>query len=168
MASAAIAAPPMASTSFQSANKAFNERAPYCQVSGSTDGAEKSRMRLSKRSLCATGDADLDDVPGQKRADACGRARGDDVAGIQRHHAGDPADEKCGRVNHQGCAAGLPERAVDARLDKNTGWVELGFDMRANGTKRIEALAASELNVAFLKVARGDVVETRIARHERK
>src|SRR5258707_6416763 len=37
------------------------------------------------------------------------------------------------------------------------------LDVRADGTKRIETFGARELDVAFLKVARSDVVEARVA-----
>jgi hypothetical protein len=39
-----------------------------------------------------TGDANLDGVAGNERADTGGRAGGDDVAWMQGHHARKPAD----------------------------------------------------------------------------
>src|SRR5258708_33185836 len=37
------------------------------------------------------------------------------------------------------------------------------LDVRADGTKRVEAFGAGELDVTLLKVARSDVVEARVA-----
>src|SRR5260221_13038539 len=54
-------------------------------------------------------------------------------------------------------------RAIDARLNEHIRRIEMRLDMRADGTKRIEAFGAGELDVTFLKVARSDVVEARVA-----
>src|SRR5262249_19543769 len=94
-----------------------------------------------------TGDADFDSVTRNQRADASGSSRGDDIAREQRHHARNPADEIGHRINHQGGVARLAERAIYARLDQNIRWIEIGFDVRANGTKGVEPLAARELHV---------------------
>src|SRR6266478_7027798 len=115
-----------------------------------------------------TGNADLNHVAGNERADASRRSSGDDIARHQRHHAGDPAYKKCGRTDHQRSSAGLPSRAVDVRLYEDVRWIEIGFDVRADRAKSIETLSACELDIAFLQVARGDVVEAGVTHHERK
>src|SRR6266699_2729172 len=115
-----------------------------------------------------TGDADLHCVAGNKWSDASGRACSDDVAGHQRHHAGNPADQKRGRIGHQRGDARLAARAVYARLNQQIGWIKSCFDVRSDGAESIETLAARELNVTFLKVARGDIVEAGVTHHEGK
>src|SRR5690349_20403326 len=57
-------------------------------------------------------DADLDSIAGDERADARRRAGGDEIAGLESHHAGNPADNDVGRKKHQRSAAGLANRAV--------------------------------------------------------
>src|SRR6266403_3168377 len=113
-------------------------------------------------------DADLHGIAGDERAYAGGRAGGDYVAGIERHHAGNPADQKSAGVNHERSVTGLADCTVDARFDENACGVEIGLDVRANGAKGVEAFAARELNIAFLYVARGDVVEAGVAKNVRQ
>ena len=47
----------------------------------------------------------------------CGRAGGDDVAGFQRHHAGQEFDQVCDGKDHRGGGAVLDHVAIDAGLD---------------------------------------------------
>src|SRR6267154_1284897 len=109
---------------------------------------------------------DFDSVSGDDRSHAGGRSGGNNIARVESHHARDPADQKCARINHQRSITGLPDHAIHARLHKNIGWIKVGFDVRPNWAKRIEAFAASELHIALLNVARSDIVETRIAENE--
>src|SRR5580704_13972436 len=50
------------------------------------------------------------------------------------------------------------------RFHQDIRWIEFRLDVRANGTKGIEAFGARELHVAFLEVACGDVVQAAIAK----
>jgi len=111
-----------------------------------------------------TFNADLDDIAGDERANTCGGAGGDQVARIKSHHARDPADEERDGVNHQRSVAGLTEGPVDAGFDKDVQRMELGCDMRTNGTKGVKALGARELPVALLNVAGGYIVEASVAK----
>src|SRR5258708_440962 len=79
-----------------------------------------------------TRNADLDRVAGNKRTDASGRAGGDDVAGHQRHHAGNPANKKRRRIGHQRGDAELAADAVEVSLDQHSPAVRSGFDERAD------------------------------------
>ena len=110
-----------------------------------------------------SGDRDLDGVFVDERADAGGGAGRDDVAGQERHHAGNPTDEKRAGIDHERGAAGLAEIAVDAGFDDDVGGIELGFDVRADGAEGVEAFGAGELDIGFLEVARGDVVGAGVA-----
>src|SRR5437899_2170530 len=58
MAIAAIAAPPMASTNFQSASNSFNAKTPYSQMGGSAPGW-KSRARNAAEQLPSSANAPL-------------------------------------------------------------------------------------------------------------
>src|SRR5712664_853371 len=132
------------------------------------EGYVKLRLRSVHRIAqhANTGNTDLDRVASNERPDASGRTRGDDIAGHQGHHPGDPADKIRGRISHRRGDAGLPAPAVDVSLDEEAGRVESGLNVRTDGAESIETLGASELNIAFLKVARGDVVEAAITHHE--
>ena len=107
--------------------------------------------------------ADLDSVSGDERTDACGRAGGDDVAGKQGHHAGDPANQEGARINHERGVAGLAHSVVDARFDEDVGGIELGFDVRTDRAKGVEAFTARELHVSLLEVAGSDVIQAGVA-----
>ena len=110
-----------------------------------------------------TADADLDDVPGYERPDACGRACGNQISGKKSHHAGNPAHQKRNRVSHQRGAPGLAASSVDVCLYQDLRWVELRLDVRTDRTKSIEALRARKLHVTLLQVARSHVVQTAVA-----
>src|SRR6267154_118774 len=109
---------------------------------------------------------DFDSVSGNDGSHAGGRSGGNNIARVESHHARDPADQKCARINHQRSITGLPDRTIHASLDKDIGWIKLGFDMRPNRAERIEAFTAGKLHVTLLDVAGSDVVETRIAENE--
>src|SRR5207237_520820 len=189
MAIAAMAAPPMASASFQSSNKTINDKTPFTKSRGLL-GTQTGRQRRGGQTATVTqgatpayssenwgtgesvlrglhriaqyanpGNSDFYAVTSGQRADARGGAGSDDVAGKKRHHAGNPADEKRHRINHQRGFAGLAQRAVDVRLDMEAGRIEVRFDVRTDRTKSVEAFAAGKLHVALLQIARGDVVE---------
>src|SRR5882724_2208934 len=147
MTMAATAAPPMARMSFQSDDTVFNETAPWflrgtCAGTGRSKdrplhspvqaGANPTEAilpnRAGKRLLrrrrvhritqhSDSGNANLNDVAGEERAYTGGGTGGDYVAGEKRHHSGNPADQKGARINHQGSAAGLARRGVDASFD---------------------------------------------------
>src|SRR5580704_6506093 len=50
------------------------------------------------------------------------------------------------------------------RFHQDIRGIEFRLDVRANGTKGVEAFGARELHFAFLEVARGDVVQATIAK----
>src|SRR6266853_798241 len=130
MAIAAIAAPPMASTNFQSASNSFNGKTPYSQMGGSAPGW-KSRAHAMRRNCFL--------------------------------HP--PMPHSCVFYRSH---AGLPARAVNVRLDQHIGWIESRLNVRADRAKGIKPFRARELNIAFLQVARGHIVEAGIAHHERQ
>src|SRR5258708_20800179 len=176
MASAEIAAPPMASAIFQCASKPFNKQTPSLKCVGprmsrgrlhARTGAKgllhppmphlwvfyrnlevyvKLRLRCVHRIAqhANTRNADLDRVAGNKRTDASGRAGGDDVAGHQHHHAGNPANKKRRRIGHQRGDAGLAAYALDVSLRPDIPWIQTGFRGRADSAESIKTLAASD------------------------
>src|SRR4030081_1456088 len=113
-----------------------------------------------------SGNTDFDSVSGNDRSHAGGRSGGNKIAGVKSHHARDPADQKCARINHQRSITGLPDCAIHARLDKDIGWIEFGFDMWPNRAERIEAFTAGKLHITLLDVAGSDIVEACIAENE--
>src|SRR5579859_716915 len=196
MATAATAAPPMASISFQSAGKAINNATPLnpgdcmgrqdwaiatrrTDCSGhSPTTAYSSEIAASRESILRsahritqyanTGNGHFDSVARDERPHARRSACGDHVSGEQRHHAGNPANQERHGINHEGSIAGLADRAVDAGFDDKARRIEHRFDVWADGAKSVEALAARELHIALLQIARGDVVEARVAKQIRK
>src|SRR5580693_132988 len=148
-------------------DKAILRKSPHSCVSYRNRGwAVKLRVRGFDRIAqhANTVDADLDDVPCDKRADPSGRAGGNQVSGIESHHPGDPAQEKRHWIDHERSPPRLTEGSVDTQFHQDIQWVEYSLDVRANGTKGIEAFGARELHVAFLEVARGDVVQAAVAK----
>src|SRR5712671_2763953 len=113
-----------------------------------------------------SGNTDFDSVSGKDRSHAGGRSGGNNIAGVESHHARDPADQKCARINHQRSITGLPDHAIDARLDKHIGWIKLGFDVRPNRAERVEAFTAGKLHITLLDVAGSDIVEAGITKNE--
>src|ERR1043165_2079599 len=135
---------------------------PTTYASGeSLRNAGKSASSSSRNDIAQRADPlDLhfDDVAGRERPDPRGRAGEDDVARQHGHDRGDELDEHAAVEDHLRGVAVLLRGAVHARLDVQPLGIELGLDARPDRAKRIEALAARELDVLFLQVARGDVV----------
>src|ERR1700704_5210674 len=124
----------------------------------------RSMHRITQHS--DSGNTHFDIVFGDERTHSGGRPGGNYIPGIEGHHAGNPADQKCAGINHQRSIARLPDRAIHPRLDKNIGWIEIGFNMRSNRAKSVEPFATRELHIALLDVASSDVVEARVPENE--
>src|SRR5438045_5347182 len=92
------------------------------------------------------GDPHLDDIAIHERTDASGRTGGNQVAGLQRHHAGNPTHEKCRRIDHERSVARLPGFTVYQRFNEEIVRPQFGFDVRTHRTESIEALGACELH----------------------
>src|ERR1041385_5774609 len=135
---------------------------PTTYASGeSLRNAGKSASSSSRNDIAQRADPlDLhfDDVAGRERPDARGRAGEDHVTRQHGHDRGDELDEDAAVEDHLRGVAVLLRGAVHARGDGEARRVELGLDARPDRAKRIEALAARELDVLLLQVARGDVV----------
>jgi hypothetical protein len=110
-----------------------------------------------------SGDGDLDGVVGDQRTNARRCACGDEVAGKEGHHVGNPANQEGDGKSHERSIGGLAELAVDATFHEGVRGVELRFNVRANGAESVKALGAGKLHVGFLEVARGYVVEAGVA-----
>src|SRR6185369_3784041 len=110
-------------------------------------------------------DLDFHRVARAQRTDSRRGAGQDHVARLERHHGGDELDEKITRENHVARVAVLADLAVDARLQRERGDVELRLDAWADRREGVEAFAARELHVLLLQVARGDVVRAGEAAH---
>ena len=100
--------------------------------------------------------------PRHERPDALGRAGEDDVARLEGHHAADVGHERGHVEDHVLRLAVLARLAVDAALDAHARGVERGLDQRPDGAEGVEALAARELHVLALDVARRDVARARV------
>jgi len=72
--------------------------------------------------------------------------------GNQGHHAGNPADQERSRIKSSMKSYPMPAFAVDVSLYEHIRWIKRSFDMRADRTKSVESLCASELHVALLQV----------------
>ena len=101
--------------------------------------------------------------PGCERADAHGRAGGDDVARQERHDRGDAGDQVLDREDEALGVAGLAPLAVDPGLDLDGVGIDVGGDAGPDGTEGVEGLGPGRLAVAPLDVAGGDVVEAGVA-----
>ena|SRR5947209_11843900 len=109
------------------------------------------------------GDADLNDIAIDEWADSGGCAGGYEVTGFESHHAGQPADQIGRGKNHERSVARLANLAVYEALDQDIVRQQVRFNMRAGWTESIEALGARELNVRFLQVAGGHIIQAGIA-----
>ena len=69
-------------------------------------------------------------------------------------------------IGHQRRAAGLASLAVDAAFDEDIGGIELRFEVRTDRAEGVESFGARELDVGFLKVTSGDVVDAGVAENE--
>src|SRR5215472_7410457 len=137
MATAATAAPPMASISFQSAGKAISNATPlnpgdcmgrqdWALATRRTDcnghsptTAYFSEIAASRESILGAvhritqytnaRNRNFDGVVSDKRSHPRRSAGGDHITGQQSHHVGNPADQKKHGINHQRSVAGLPD-----------------------------------------------------------
>src|SRR5271157_375129 len=125
----------------------------------------KSRARRMHRIAqhANTRHGDFHGVSRNERADSRGCAAGNQVAGEQGHHARNPADQEGYGIDHEGGVARLAAFAIDVGLDQDVARIELRFDMRSGGAKRVKALGASELHIALLEIARGNIVHAGVA-----
>src|SRR5215831_7371477 len=178
MATAATAAPPMASISFQSAGKTISNATPlnpgdcmgrqdWAIATRRTDcnghsptTAYSSEIAASRESILGgmhritqyadARDCYFDGVANDERAHSRRRAGGDHIPGEQSHHAGNPTNEERHTIDHQGSVAGLADGTVDSRFNNEARRIQIGFYVRANRAKSVEAFAAGKLQVAFL------------------
>src|SRR5687767_1397675 len=107
-----------------------------------------------------THDLDFHDITIGQRRNSVRRSGCDQVSGFERHDPADVRDQKRDAECHVGRAAMLPDLPVHAAFDLEAPPInirrnEIGTDR----TKRVEAFSASELNVQFLEIARGHVIE---------
>src|SRR5262249_31481198 len=107
------------------------------------------------------GDLDLDDVGGIQVADARGRARRDDVAGLERHVHARERDERRHVEDQIARRRVLANLTVDARDHAKLRRIQPTDDAGPDRAERVEALRARPLTVALLEVADGDVVDAR-------
>src|SRR5215467_39719 len=134
MATAARAAPPMASISFQSVGKAISNATPLnpgdcmgrqeaiatrrtdCNGHSPTTAYSSEIMVLRESILegahritqyTDSGNRNFHRVTGNQGADARGSAGGNHIAREQRHHAGNPANQESDGINHKGSVARL-------------------------------------------------------------
>src|SRR5712691_476318 len=124
----------------------------------------RGKHRIAQHSHASN--TDLDSVAGNEGADGSRCSRGDNVARHQGHHAGDPAYKKRRGKDHQRSSTGLAPRPVNVRLNEDVRWVEIGFYVRADRARSIETWRACELDIAFLQVARGNIVKAGVTYHE--
>ena len=96
-----------------------------------------------------SGNRYLHDVARNERTDAGRSAGGDHIARIERHHPGDPADQKSARIEHERSAAGLTQRAIDVSFDENIRRIESGFDMRADRGRKCRSLCRARIGRQF-------------------
>src|SRR5262245_49916692 len=99
-------------------------------------------------------------------ADAFGSAGGDDVPRLECHSFRQVFDADINRKDHVRGRRILPYFAVQAKRDPLLMWIAefvCGDDDGAHWTEAVEALALEPLEVAFLQVACGDIIEDRVA-----
>src|SRR5271156_618238 len=134
---------------------------PSCSIAAGPRSLFPRGYRISQRPNSA--DAHLDRVAGRERPDPRGSSRGDHVAGKQRHHLRYPMNYSIGGKEHLAGVSELLALSVNMRFDGGGSDDPFGFDERADGAESVEALAARELNVAYLEVASRDVVQASVA-----
>src|SRR5262245_36378666 len=103
-------------------------------------------------------------IAGLHTRDSRGRSGRDQVSGVQCHDLRDVPYKKGDRKGHVGSVTFLFYFAVETRLDADIRRIDFRLNPRSHGTKRVKRLAACELNVFALQIARGDIVETRVAK----
>src|SRR5215217_8859375 len=82
--------------------------------------------------------------------DARRRSSRNQVAGIQCHDLRDVPYKKGDRKRHVSRVAFLFHFTVEASLDCNIVWVDIGLDPRTHGTERVKRFTTSELHVLTL------------------
>src|SRR5215470_11069039 len=87
-------------------------------------------------------DSDFYDIAVHDGADTGRGAGGDEIAGLESHHAGNPAHDKRRRKKHQRGATRLAGAAVDKSLDLKISRIEFRFDVRADRAKGVKTLRA--------------------------
>src|SRR5215469_18743478 len=124
-------------------------------------GGAKSGSRGMHRIVqhANAGDRDVYRITRNDRANTRGRARSEQIAGHQGHHARDPTNQIGDRIDHQRSVTRLAQLPIHTCFDQDIAGVELCFNVRANRTKRIESFCTRKLHVAFLKVARRNIVQ---------
>src|SRR5262249_22381261 len=115
--------------------------------------------------LADTLDRDGDRVSWRNRSDAFGRAGGDDIARLERHHERDELDQVLDRENQVTRARRLAALSVDEAFDAARLAVQPDRDARPDWRKGVEPLAARVLRLLLLQIARGDVVDADQAAH---
>ena len=103
-------------------------------------------------------DSDADDVAVLDRTDSLRRSGQDQIARQQRHHRGDPFDDRADVVDHQRRPAALTHFAVHLGADFQIRRIDVGDDPRPDRTERVVTLATCPLPVFALLVARCHVV----------
>ena len=152
------------------AEEKIADRAADDVAVGGSSFASAGKRRVSSSRHCIREhadplDLDLHDVAGLQRPDAGGRAGQDHVAGHEGHDRGDELEERRRGEDHLRRASVLAHLAVHARGHAEIGRIEVGLDARPDRAERVEALAARELHVLLLQIARGDVVRAGEAAH---
>src|SRR5271156_2476515 len=113
-------------------------------------------------------DADFDNIAGGERAHTRGRAGSDHVTRLKRHHLRDEADYSINGKDHFRRVSRLFPDSIHEGFNGDAGRGELRFEDGTEGAKCVEAFAAGELDVEFLQVAGGDVVEASVAEDVRR
>src|SRR5215469_6557538 len=110
-------------------------------------------------------DRHLNRVSSGQRANSRRRARGDHVAGHQRHHPRNPSHQKLHGIPHQRGIPRLPPFAVHKRLHQDVAGIDFRLDVRADRAKRVKALCARELDVTLLQVPCGHIIQAGVPQH---
>src|SRR5271154_6877568 len=108
-------------------------------------------------------DADFDNIAGGERAHTRGRAGSDHVTRLKRHHLRDEADYSINGKDHFRRVSRLFPDSIHVGFDADAGGIDLGFEDGSEGAESVEAFAAGELDIEFLQVAGGVVVEAGVA-----
>src|SRR5580692_7119106 len=149
------ATPASGSKSCQSVRSSFNAYLFRCgSILRGDDG-------ISERADSA--DADFDDIASDQRPHTRGRAGGDHVARLKRHHLRNEADYSINGKDHFRRVSRLFPDSIHEGFDGDARGIDLRFEDGAEGAESVEAFAAGELDVEFLQVAGGDVVEAGVA-----
>src|SRR5215207_4155715 len=87
------------------------------------------------------------------------------VAGIQSHDLRDVPYKKGDRKRHVSRVTFLFYFAIETSLDRNIVWIDVCLNPGTDRAESVKRLAACELNVFSLQVARGNVVDARITKN---